>query len=444
MPETRVVRADIAVVGAGPAGIAAAACAAERGASVVVVDEGLRPGGQIWRHRDGAHPPRAARRWLDRFRHSGASLLSSAAVVDAETGVAELQGELTAQESHGGARLVAEQAGDPWVIEAGTIIVATGARELLLPFPGWTLPGVVGVGGAQALLKAGARVKGLRAVVAGTGPLLLPVAAALARAGARVELLAEQASAARVRRFARSLWRTPGRLLAAARYRLPALRAPYARGMWVVRAEGVGAVKEAVLSDGKKERIERCDLLCVGYGLVPAVELPRLLGCTLRGGRVAVDEFQRTSVPGVYCAGEPTGVAGVEAALLEGQVAGLAATGRLQEARPLFSARSARHAFARRLDETFALRAEVKALAQADTIVCRCEDVPFGAVQELGSAREAKLYTRAGMGSCQGRICGAALRELLGWDYDTVRAPLVPAAVGTLIETTQHPEGVAG
>ena len=111
--------------------------------------------------------------------------------------------------------------------------------------------------------------------------------------------------------------------------------------------------------------------------------------------------------------------------------------------RALFPARSAGQAFARRLDEAFALRAEVKALAREDTIICRCEDVTFGAVREHGSAREAKLFTRAGMGACQGRLCGAALHELLGWDYDTARAPLVPAAVGTLIESGMEPEGAA-
>jgi len=433
--DARVLRAEIAVVGAGPAGIAAAVRAAERGARVVLVDEGLAAGGQIWRHGPGTRSPRAARRWLRRLGESGVPVLPGASVVDAVA-----PGETA---DRVGVRLVVEQGGAALVVEAGALIVATGARELFLPFPGWTLPGVVGVGGAQALVKAGARVKGLRAVVAGSGPLLLPVAAALARAGARVELLAEQAPPARVRRFAASLWRSPARLVAAAGYRLAALRAPYARGTWVVRAEGEGTLREAVLTDGRRQRTERCDLLCVGYGLIPAVELPRLLGCRLRGRAVAVDAFQRTSVRGVYGAGEPTGVAGLEAALLEGEIAGLAATGREAEARALFPARSACHAFARRLDEAFALRAEVKALAREDTIICRCEDVTFGAVREHGSAREAKLFTRAGMGACQGRICGAALRELLGWDYDTARAPLVPAAVGTLIESGMEPEGAA-
>ncbi len=431
MPDARVVRTDIAVVGGGPAGIAAATRAAEAGARVVVVDEGLRLGGQIWRHRADARPPRAARQWLTRLRRSGASALSGATGVDASA------------TEDGSVRVVVEQHNAPILVEAGAAIVATGARELFLPFPGWTLTGVVGVGGAQALLKSGARVKGLRAVVAGSGPLLLPVAAALARAGARIELLAEQATVAGVRRFARSLWRSPARLAQAARYRISSLRAPYARGMWVTRAEGVGAVHEAVLTDGRRERVERCDLLCVGYGLTPAVELPRLLGCALRGDAVAVDDFQRTTVENVYCAGEPTGVAGVEAALLEGQIAALAATDREAEARALFPARSAEQAFARRLAEVFALRPEVRALAHAETIICRCEDVPFGVLREFSSAREAKLYTRAGMGACQGRICGAALRETLGWDYDTPRAPLVPAAAATFIETADGPEGVS-
>jgi thioredoxin reductase len=337
--ESERIRADVAVVGAGPAGIAAAVHAAEAGRSVVVIEGLSRPGGQIWRHRARRDLPRRAWRWLHRLDHSGARLLAGTAVVDAVAG-------------EDGVWLTGERGDETILVQAGAAILATGARELFLPFPGWTLPGVIGVGGAQALLKAGARFQGLRTVVAGTGPLLLPVAAALARAGARVEHLIEQAPRARVTRFAGSLWRTPGKLAQAAGYRLATLRAPYARGTWVVRAEGTDAVREVVLTDGRRERTERCDLLCVAYGLVPAVELPRLLGCELHDGFVAVDALQRTSVPNVYCAGEPTGIGGVDAAILEGSACGPAqraeglrapAGGDLRAATRVAHARPGRH-----------------------------------------------------------------------------------------------------
>ena len=188
------VTADVAVVGLGPAGVAAAVRAAEVGARVVALDEAHAPGGQIWRHREASRGalPAQARRWIGRLLKLPASrcrVLQGATVVDAPApGV-----------------LLAVAGEIPLRIDATATILATGARERFLPFPGWTLPGVLGVGGAQALVKSGASVRGLRVVIAGSGPLLLPVAATWARAGARVLCVAEQASFARVARFTAAL-----------------------------------------------------------------------------------------------------------------------------------------------------------------------------------------------------------------------------------------------
>src|SRR5690606_13974024 len=203
-------------------------------------------------------------------------------------------------------RLTAQIAGRPSVVEAPAMVLATGARELFLPFPGWTLPNVLGVGGAQALHKMGASFAGKVVVVAGSGPLLLPVAAVLARAGARIRMVAEQAPRTAVGRFAAGLWREPRNLVEAAGYRAAARAAPYRTGSWVVRARGEGRVQEVDISVGGRERTIPCDVLCTGFGLVPNLSLARLFGCVIADGAVEVDSLQRTSVEGIWCAGEGT------------------------------------------------------------------------------------------------------------------------------------------
>lgn len=408
---------DIAVVGAGPAGIAAAVSAAEAGRRVVVLDEGIRPGGQIWRHTSRAHLPRTARRWLERLDSCEATVLRGASVIDVSPGFG----------------LTAECDDRPRMITAASLILATGARERFLPFPGWTLPGVIGAGGAQALIKSGADLKGKRAVVAGSGPLLLAAAGALARGGVHVSWIAEQAAAVDVYGFATSLWRTPRRVAQAIIERAATRAARYITGAWVERAEGDDVVRSVTLTNGTRRWTVPCDLLCTGFGLVAATELPRALGCTVLRGRVLVDENQCTTVRGVLCAGEPTGVAGVESAIVEGEIAGLVAAGRTDLARRRFAARTAHRRFASRLEEAFTLREELRALPAPDTLICRCEDVPFDRFEGHWSMREAKLRTRAGMGPCQGRVCGSALEFLFGYRQDAARTPVSPARATTLV-----------
>lgn len=446
----RVLRTEIAVVGAGPAGIAAASRAAEAGRDVVVLDAAPRPGGQIWRHRRREELPAQARAWLERFDRSGARLIAGAQVVDAWR-AADAGGDAG---SGGGApegfRLLAEVDGERLEVAADRVILATGARELFLPFPGWTLPNVFGVGGAQALLKAGASFAGKRVVVAGSGPLLLAVGATLASKGARVTVVAEQAGRAALARFGVALLGSPGRILQAARLRSQLGGARYAIGWWVTRADGDGAVREVTLTDGRRSWTEPCDVLCTGYGLAPNTELAEMLGCVVDGGRVRVDEWQRTSIAGVYCAGEPTGIAGVDAALAEGEIAGghaaeamgtadppaapggAAGTGRTDGYRRLFAIRRREHRVARAMERAFAPRAELRDLPRDDTILCRCEDVTRGMVDPAWSFRQAKLYTRIGMGPCQARVCGPACEFLFGWRGQTTRAPTAPAAIATI------------
>jgi NADPH-dependent 2,4-dienoyl-CoA reductase/sulfur reductase-like enzyme len=202
--------------------------------------------------------------------------------------------------------------------------------------------------------------------------------------------------------------------------------------MWVTSAGGDASVREVTLTDGRASETIACDLLCVAFGLVPNTRLARLIGCETANGAVRADATQETSVRNVYCAGEGTGVGGVEKALVEGEIAGLSAVG-LSVPQRLASIRSALTREMRALDAAFALRPEVTALAQPDTIVCRCEDVRLRDLDARWSSRQAKLYTRAGMGPCQGRICGAALESIMGWTPDSVRPPVQPARLDALL-----------
>ncbi|MEO5815751.1 MAG: FAD-dependent oxidoreductase [Gemmatimonadaceae bacterium] len=413
-----VVEADVLVIGGGPAGIAAAVRAAETTRNVVLLDESPEPGGQIWRHRSRSTLPAIARAWLERLDASRARIIRGTSVVDV-------------RDESDGLVVTAERNGVPVIVHAKAIVLATGARERFLPFPGWTLPGVIGVGAAQALLKSGVSFSSKRIVIAGSGPLLLPVAASLKASGASVVLVAEQASRRAVMRFGMGLVARPATLLQAARYRVGFVGTPYVFGQWVSAARGDDAVREVDITNGATTRTIACDVLCAAFGLVPNFELAQLLGCAIRGGAVVVDERQETTRSRVYCAGEPTGVGGMELAVAEGQIAGLSASGGAADAR-LITQRDGLRKTAERMERAFAPRAELRALATPDTIVCRCEDVAFGAIDCSWSMRKAKLYTRAGMGPCQGRVCGTALEFLYGWPADTVRLPSEPALLSTL------------
>lgn len=414
---------DLVVIGGGPAGIAAAVRAAECGLQVVLLDRGLAAGGQIWRHRDAAAAPRTAQRWLTRLARSGARIVTGASVADAQC---------TAD----GVDVLAHTGDGALRIRAGKLIIATGARELLIPFEGWTLPGVMGIGGVQALLKSGVSFARKRVVIAGSGPLILPVAASLAGAGAKLVLVAEQASRASVARFVAGLWRAPSILAQAARYRAQFITTSYSTGRWVTAASGTGQLRAVTMTDGRLTWRVGTDLLCTGYGLVPNVELARLLGCEVRDGAVVVDEYQRTTIPNVLAAGEVTGVGGAPLALIEGEMAGLTAALRESDAATLSGTRRKLVLGAVRMLGAFAPRAELRSLPTDGTVVCRCEDVSYAAVRNASCARQAKLYTRVGMGPCQGRTCMPGLEFLLAWQPDTVRPPLEPAPISVLSSET--------
>jgi len=417
---------DVLVVGGGPAGIAAAVRAAEGGASVGIVDENAAVGGQIWRG-EASGEDSERREWSRRLRASGIETLCGTRIFHLpERGL-----------------LLAENADGAGELRYRKLILATGARERFLPFPGWTLPNVMGAGGLQAMVKSGLPIGGRSVVVCGTGPLLLAVAAYLRKQGANVAMICEQASWARLAAFGAALAAFPRKVAQAWQLRKELAGIAFAADSWAVVAQGAQKVESVTISrSGIRETI-RCDFLACGFHLVPNVELPILLGCRLRDGYVQVDDLQQTSVEGVFCAGEPTGIGGVESAIVEGQMAGLAAIGRREDARKLWPVRRKARRFARWMDWTFRLRPELRSLATPETIVCRCEDVTYSRLQQHGSWRAAKLQTRCGMGPCQGRVCGPATEFLFGWKTDSVRPPIFPVRVESLAGITE-PQNVKG
>jgi NADPH-dependent 2,4-dienoyl-CoA reductase/sulfur reductase-like enzyme len=397
---------DIVIVGAGPAGLAAAKRATESGARVAVLDDNPHPGGQIWRSDPARWRPLLGK--LD-------------PICGVRVVAAPEPGHLTLEKFDGDIG-----------IAYGKLILATGARERFLPFPGWTLPNVMGAGGLQALVKSGLPIEGKRVIIAGSGPLLLAVAKYMRAHGAKVLLVAEQAADSALLRFGLGLVRHPGKLLQTLQFGTALLGIRHRTSCWPIAADGSGKLESVTLHRAGKTWKESCDYLACGFGLIPNTELPLLLGCRLGELGVQIDDYQETSVPGVYCAGEVTGIGGLDLSLVEGEIAGYAAAGKPALAAPLFGQRAHHRSFAASLEKAFALREELKSLTGDDTLVCRCEDVSFGRVRACSGWRDAKLHTRCGMGPCQGRVCGGALEFLLGWKSESVRPPVFPARIQSL------------
>ena len=415
---------DVVVVGAGPGGLAAAATAAEAGMRVCLVDDNPSAGGQIWRAGVDHAASAGAAKWLRRIERARVETRCGWRAVFAPSPRV----------------LRIEHSAEFADIQFTSLILATGARELFLPFPGWTLPGVYGAGGLQAFVKSGFDIRGKRVVIAGTGPLLLAVGAHLREAGARIVGIFEQAPMRRLAQFSFHLLPGQiGKLFEGARYTLATAGIPYRTAAWVTSALGRERLEKVTIRSGSQILEAETDMLAIGYHLVPNTELAQLLGCELDSGYVRVNELQQSSVAGIYCAGEPTGVGGVDKAILEGRIAALAAAGRLEEVRSLVKERERQQRFARNLAAAFALRGELKTLPTDSTLVCRCEDVAYAALAPCHSWREAKLHTRCGMGPCQGRICGPATEFLFGWKAPTLRPPLFPVEVAGLAQEPGAP-----
>lgn len=427
---------DVVVVGAGPAGIAAAATAAEHGQRVAQIDDNFHAGGQIWRP-EQLRSPRSARgsagsreasesaAWMQRLNRASLTRWQGWRVVDSPAPGA-LRIERMAASSAGGQPFFRD-------VHYRNLILATGARERFLPFPGWTLPHVLGAGALQALVKSGLPILGQRVAVAGSGPLLLAVAAFLQARGAHVLCIAEQAAWSSLASFAAGLATHPRKLAQAAHYGWGARNVPFHAGCLPVSTTVEQGQPSVLLSNGSRQWKLACDYLACGFHLVPNTELAAMLGCRIHDRSVAVDDLQRTSIAGVYCAGEPTGIGGLELALVEGEIAGMAAAGATRHVSRLLARRHSLRRFARKLERTFRLRDAIRGLPGESTIVCRCEDVRFAELRPHSGWRSAKLHTRCGMGACQGRVCGPATQVLFGWNPESPRPPLFPTEISSLM-----------
>ena len=447
---------DVLVVGAGPGGLAAARAARQSGAGVVLLDAADQVGGQFWRHpaagQSGPVDKRFAALWQALADDPGCEIVTGAQVWsvarrdDAPPVVHVLVGAAD------GAGRAAR------VLTARALVLATGAHERTLPFPGWDIPGVFTAGAAQAMAKGERVAVGRRVLVAGAGPFLLPVATSLLRLGARVVGVVE---AGRWARLARGWSARPGLLhgkgleLFGYVRELARHRVPYWAGSAVVAAHGaerVAAVTVARLSPewtplpGTERRIS-VDAVCVSHGFVPRTEMGLASGCAAGpDGALLVDAAQRTTVRGVFAAGEVTGIGGADLALAEGVVAGRGAAGGVASGAELRRL-AARRGFAARLEAAHGIRPGWAGWVTDDTIVCRCEEVTAGELRAALVAtgtrglRSLKLTSRAGLGSCQGRMCGRSVEDLMrravpGGPLDpgrtAVRPIVVPVRLGEI------------
>jgi NADPH-dependent 2,4-dienoyl-CoA reductase/sulfur reductase-like enzyme len=465
---------ELVIVGGGPAGMAAALEARRADVQVTLIEERATLGGQIYKQLPRAFDVRqpralgkeyvAGRTLVEHALGSGAELLTGHAVWNVWG-----RGPFDVAAYQQGSRAV--------TLRTEHLILAAGAYDRPVPFPGWTLPGVLTAGGAQSMVKIQQIYPGDRILMAGSGPLILAFSVQLHKLGANVVGVLEAApqpgpgTAARLLRGALGgnlplLREGVGYLAYLRRHDIPLLY-----GHAIARAEGAdqvtGAVAVRVDHDWRPivgtERLFDVDTVCIGYGFLPSLEIPRLLGCALRydenqGGHVPVrDADLQSSVPGLFVVGDGAGVAGSAVAIEEGRIAGIVAARRLGRLSPASAEErlgprrrwlAQLERFRAALDAAYRIGPGIYEWATDETVVCRCEEVTVGEVRRHirpGSRdpNAVKSLTRIGMGLCQGHSCSqqvgaifaqATGRSLLELPPLSPRPPVRPVTIGLIAD----------
>ena len=456
---------DLLVIGAGPAGAQAALRAKACGLDVLLVDENADAGGQVWR------PLPASLTRSAGVKPSGEARDGDALRAELHRAGVRCRFAHKAWNVSTGLRtdLVGADGTESWQPRA--LLIASGTTERVIPFEGWTLPGVIGLAAATILLKSQHMLPGRRTVVAGSGPLLLAVANGILEAGGEVVAVVDFASRGDWLGTLPSLVGRPDLLWRGmqwqARLRTAGVPVRYRHGIRSVEAAGdglrvrIGRVDPsgAALHDTPTAVFD-ADVLAVGHGLVPGTDVTRLLRArhryqAERGGWIAeADADGRTSIRGLYVAGDGAGIAGAAAAGIHGEIAALTCAHDLEQIstsdhaqqRSVLLARWHKAArFGHAMAGLMALREGAVSSIAADTIVCRCEDVTRAEIDAAARAgatdiNQCKAWTRCGMGLCQGRTCGDVLGALLAahvGDRESVgnftgRAPLRPVSIADI------------
>ncbi len=463
---------DLTVIGAGPAGLAAAATAADQGLTVLLLDEQPAPGGQVWRQAERLETSQSPLRGAVYKSYGGAAAAIAAlrrSAVDYRPGatVFDVSPELRIswlERDSGVANAARHRIRES---ESKRLILATGAQERPVPFPGWTLPGVMGVGALQTALKAGGLLPapgGL--VLAGQGPLLLLYFAQILALGGRVAAILDFTPPGRlgaaVGRLPQALVGDP-RLMARGLgllVRRALSRTPIYPAVTGLVARGAGGLERLSFESRGRSRELACSLLGVHDGVIPSTQLSRLLGLAHRWRddqqcfEPTVDFDGRSSDRRVWIAGDAGGIEGADLAGVRGRLAALAVTESLDRAASAAAstaalrARRTRWLNARRfLDRVYAPQ-PLECHLTDETTLCRCEGVTVGAIraaidQGAVGPNRVKTFTRCGMGACQGRMCGPSLVRLMASVTGTppdeigalrIRPPLKPILLGDYLE----------
>jgi D-hydroxyproline dehydrogenase subunit alpha len=462
---------ELVVVGAGPAGIEAAITASTAGVEVILVDSSPRPGGQYFHQipesfqaTDASRHEIRAQQYIRRLSSSNVRVFNNTLVWGIFEGAVPGTWCLTLHGPEAPARL-----------NTRAVILATGAYDRSIAFPGWDLPGVITAGAASRMIKNQHLLPGKRVLVSGTGPLQVQAAALLSRGGAEVVSVCESSVDLFWRGLAHlgAVWGQGGRLKEGFDYMktLRGAHVPYRLGWSITAARGEDRVREVTFAKLDKNSkpipqsqiVQPVDAVVVGYGLTPGTELCRQLNCDFefvaqRGGYVpARDNELQTSCAGIYAVGDCAGLGGAEMSMIEGRIAGSAVAARLahltEAAAGALIQREKRdlrreQRFERMLGDLFSPAAGLYGQADPETVICRCEQVTLGQIRDAISfgaqtVSDVKNIVRTGMGNCQGRTCGSIVAQIMAAEtgkplaalrYFSIRPPIHPLPLSVIEE----------